>query len=384
MGGYALAEANYISTLQGIEAVKSHNKEELFAVDNKSIYENFQGMVFRLGKIQIKLSLLANGFGAAFLTTILLSASYQELANQLKPGELIAVISLCGSLLPAIGNLALVSIPLSEAKIAFDRMFEFTGVEPEKVSGKAVLTGFNRLRCDEVAFRFAGRRQTLRNISFEVSRGETIAIMGENGCGKSTLTQLLQKHYEPESGRITINGELPLQKVPLGDWRNMVGIVPQNIHIFNGTVLENIAFEDARENQQQALSFLKEYALMPFFELLPQSYSTLVGEEGINLSGGQRQMIALARALYHRPQLLILDEATAAMDRRSEQFVLNLLMELKKEMGIIFITHRLHVLKNFCDRIYVLENGIITQSGSHQQLLQSQNLYSDYWTDLVS
>ena len=111
---------------------------------------------------------------------------------------------------------------------------------------------------------------------------------------------------------------------------------------------------------------------------------TLVGEEGINLSGGQKQIIALARALYHKPQLLILDEATASMDRDSEQFVLKLLNNLKKSMAFIFITHRLHVLKSFCDRIYILENGETVYSGNHDTLLLTDNLYSQYWNDLIT
>ena len=116
---------------------------------------------------------------------------------------------------------------------------------------------------------------------------------------------------------------------------------------------------------------------------MPQSYVTLIGEEGINLSGGQKQMIALARVLYHRPQLLILDEGTAAMDRQNELFVLNLLKKLTSKMAIIFITHRLHILKSFCDNIYVLEKGVIAAQGNYHQLLESENLYSRYWKDMA-
>ena len=107
-----------------------------------------------------------------------------------------------------------------------------------------------------------------------------------------------------------------------------------------------------------------------------------IGEEGINLSGGQKQIIALARALYHKPQLLILDEATAAMDRINEQFVLQVLQKRKKEMGIIFITHKLHLLQSFCDRMYILDNGLINEAGTHHQLLQTSNVYSLYWRDI--
>lgn len=128
--------------------------------------------------------------------------------------------------------------------------------------------------------------------------------------------------------------------------------------------------------------FLNEFGFVDFINSLPQSYMTIVGEEGINLSGGQKQMIALARALYHKPQLLILDEATASMDRKAEQFVLNLLSKIKTEMGIIIITYRLHVLKHICDRIYIIENGTNKHNGSHETLLQTNNIYSNYWNDL--
>ena len=146
-------------------------------------------------------------------------------------------------------------------------------------------------------------------------------------------------------------------------------------------MLENIAFDNTAKDPTAVISFLKEYGLISFIESLPQSYMTLVGEEGINLSGGQKQIIALARALYHQPQLLILDEGTAAMDRQTELFVLHLLSRLKNTMAIIFITHRLHILKSFCDRILIIEKGIIIAEGNHHQLLESDNLYSKYWSD---
>lgn len=159
--------------------------------------------------------------------------------------------------------------------------------------------------------------------------------------------------------------------------------MPQQVHIFNGTFLENIAFDDAANNPEAVVEFLCNYGFAPFMDSLPQSVMTLVGEEGINLSGGQKQMIALARALYHRPQLLLLDEATSAMDRETERFVLHLLQQLKTQMAIVMITHRLHVLKTFCDRIYLLDKGFIHTAGNHDTLLLTDNLYSRYWADMV-
>ena len=383
MAGYAQCESNYISTIQGIETIKNFNKQDLFGGSNKELYQNYQSKVVTLGRIQIKLSFLASSSGVVFLVGVLFYCANLMLNGKLLAGELIAITSMCGSLLPGVANLALIAIPINEAKIAFDRMFEFTGIEPEMSEIENQYPAFQSLESKNVSFRFAGRSQLLRCISFGVNKGEIIAIMGENGCGKSTLAQILQKHYEPESGSIKLNSSQSQKDFTSANWRKIVGSVPQNIHIFNGTVIENIAFEEASSKTQEVFNFLQQNGFAPFIESLPQSFMTMVGEEGINLSGGQRQMIALARALYQKPRLLILDEVTSAMDRKSEQFVLQLLKKLKSEMGIIFITHRLHVLKGFCDRIYIMENGEISMQGNHETLLQSENLYSQHWNDLV-
>lgn len=383
MVGYAMTESNYISTLQGIDVIKNHNKEIVFSETNNAIYNIYQSAVFKLGQIQVRLSLSANIFAASLMCGLLFYLSYEVLHEQLKPGQLMAIIGMVASLLPSVANLALLNIPINEAKIAFNRMFEFAGIKNEVVSNES-LHNFNSIEVSNLSFRYPGRSRILQQISFNAQRGEIIALMGENGCGKSTLVQLLMQHYFQEVGDIKINHYQNLSEIDKNQWKKMVSVIPQQIHIFNGTILENIAFDEAANNPKSVIDFLNEYGFGPFIDTLPQSFMTLVGEEGINLSGGQRQMIAFARALYHRPELLILDEATAAMDRDSELFVLNTLNRLKSRMAIILITHRLHVLKLFCDRIYVLEKGTITTEGNHDTLLRTTNLYSNYWADLVS
>jgi ATP-binding cassette subfamily B protein len=381
MAGFAMAEGNYISTLQGIEAIKNHAKEPIFAQVNHTVYQQYQSAIVRLGHIQMRLSFAANAFAAMFLCGLLAYLSYQVLGAKVKVGELMAILGMVGSLLPSVANLALLSIPINEAKIAFSRMYEFAGIQqPEE--GKQELEQFEKLEALDLSFRYPGRGLVLQKVSFSVGKGEVVALMGENGCGKSTLVQILMQQYFPENGRIKINGSQGLFDITGANWKKKAAVVPQQVHIFNGTVLENIAFDDASQNPRAVIGFLQEYCFAPFLDSLPQSVMTLVGEEGINLSGGQKQMIALARALYHRPQLLLLDEATSAMDRESERFVLHLLQRLKSQMGIIMITHRLHVLRAFCDRIYLLENGNVLASGNHEALLLTDNLYSRYWADM--
>jgi len=380
MSRYAVTEANYISTLQGIEPIKMSSKEELFANTNKAIYGQFQDSVFSLGNIQIKLSFLANSFSVVFLCGLLWYGGSAVMHGHLKTGELMAILSLCGTILPGVANLALLTIPINEARIAFNRMFEFTSVKKEEDDENSIdIESLDSIEVSNLCFRFAGRSQLLKQVSFTLQKGKIIALVGENGCGKSTLSQILQRHYQFESGSVTINQNHLLDAVSLSQWRTICAVVPQNIHIFNGTVLENIAYEKAAH--EEVIHFLQQYGFASFLDALPQSVFTIVGEEGINLSGGQKQMIALARALYQNPQLLILDEATSSMDRESEKFVIQLLSKLKNRMAILFITHRIHILKSFTDRIYVMENGTIHSYGNHVTLLNTKNLYSSFWVD---
>jgi ATP-binding cassette subfamily B protein len=381
MSGYAHSESNYISTMQGVSVIKNFNKQELFAQVNQLIYGSFQEKVFALGKINIRLTLISGVAGVFFLIGILSYTAFQIYNNILTIGELMAILGMASSLLPAVANLALVAIPINEAKVAFDRMFEFVNITPEENEPQKELF-FNSLQLKNISFRFPGRKQILENISIKINKNEFIAIVGESGSGKSTLGQIIQQFYTAESGSITVNDTLNFEDIGVTTWRNIVGVVPQDIHLFNGTVLDNICLSDSQKEAEKIVVFCQEYGFSQFIEQLPQNYMTIVGEEGINLSGGQKQVIALARVLYNKPQLLLLDEATAAMDRVTEKFVLNLLIQLKSKMAVIFISHRLHILKNMSDKIYVLEKGKIKAHGNHDKLLESTNIYSEYWKEL--
>ena len=380
MQGYAHSESNYITAIKGIAAVKNNNRQSVFRKINQVIYGNYQEKAFHLGKINVRMSLFSGIFSVLFLTGILVYTTMQVYNEAMQLGALMAIIGISGTLLPSVAGLALVAIPVNEAKVAFGRMYEFAAMEKES-KGNIRLHTVDSVEIKNLSFRFAGRKQLLKDINISVHKNQCIAIVGESGSGKSTLGQIIQKFYPFESGVITINGQHHLKDICTEDWRTLTGVIPQDSIIFGGNVISNILLgkEDTPENIDQ---FCQQYGFDAFIKELPQGYATLLGEEGINLSGGQKQIIALMQVLYKKPKILLLDEFTSAMDRKTETFALDLLSRLKSGLTIIFISHRLHALPKIADKIYVIENGVTTHAGSHHQLMRSENFYSDFWMEL--
>jgi ATP-binding cassette subfamily B protein len=385
MAAFSRNESNYVDTIQGVGVIKSQNKEEQFSQLTRTIYDFFQKTMFDLGTVRIRFNFVTEVLAAILVVTIISWGSVKVLQGGLLLGQFMAVLQMVGILMPAAGRLALTNIQLQEAKVAFDRMYEYTSlrpdIDPEKDKEKYQVTRFENLEMQNLVFRFPGRKPLLHDLSLHLRRGEMIALVGESGCGKSTTLQLLQKFYRFENGSIRVNG-IAWDDISTVSWRNCIGIVPQDIKIFNGTLIDNICLDNAEKEGEAVLEFCNAFGFDKFFLQFPQQYLTIIGEEGVNLSGGQQQLVALARALYRRPQLLLLDEATAAMDRNTETFVLDLLHRLKGEMSIIMITHRVKTAKH-ADCIYVMENGTVKNNGKHQELLGTENLYSVSWKEMA-
>ena len=375
----AINESNYITIIQGISTIKNDNKQDVFKNLNKYIFANYQEKIFNLGKINISLSWQSGLASVVFLIGILIYTSVQVFDKEIKIGELMAILGIVGSLLPSIANLALISIPINEAKIAFNRMYEFASIEKEKEDGLEI-SEINSISIQNLSFRFAGRSELFHNVNIEIQKGKFTAIVGESGSGKSTIGQILQRFYNFENGNIILNNQYKLQEIELKNYRNLLAVIPQEITIFNGNIIDNILLGTV-DSPENILNFIEEYHFESFFNSLPQGLATIVGEEGINLSGGQKQIIALARALYKRPQFLILDEATSAMDRNTENFTMKLFEKIKPDCAILFISHRINILKNIADSVYVLENKTTSHSGNHQELMISDNFYSEYWKE---
>ncbi len=383
MQSYAASESKYIDTIQGIKVVKAGNKEGLLSKAVQSVYNFFQDKVYELGILGNKINLLAQLGSVALISTVIAWTAYLVLGKQLLLGEMMGIVSIVSSLVTSVINTAMANIQFQEAKIAFERMYEFSSAEPEfqVQSQKSKIQSFgssyreiNSLEIKALNFRFPGKSLLLKDICATFKRGEIATIFGEIGCGKSTLISVLQRFYPVESGEILANGA-NWQEIDVPQWRSKVAVVEQQVKLFNGTILENICM-DEYINFERVDYFCKEIGIDTFINEFQQGYATIISENSANLSGGQQQLIALARALYQKPQVLLLDEATAAMDRRTEQFVLKLLQHLKNEMIIIFVTHRVQLARH-TDKIIVIENKQISTTGTHEEVIWANQLYRE-------
>ncbi len=357
MSSYALVESQYIDTLQGINDIKLFNKNSAFEQINISVYSMFQDRVAKLGRLSTGFSSVAETISTIFVVLIFGLTAKLVIDGKLHIGEMVAIVSLSSSYFPIINRLVNSYMQVQEARIAFDRMFEFLLLDKER-SGQE-----NNFSCEEIliqdlSFGFPGSKPILKKINLKIERGKPIAIIGPSGSGKSTLVQLLQNFYQPESGKILVSGK-DLTNIDLKTWRNSIGCVSHNPKIFNGSLLYNLSMSNSHKDVIKAKSFCETSNLTKYFESLPNGYDSIVGEEGINLSGGQRQIIGISRALLNSPKIFLLDEATSSLDAHAEEFMLNLILKRKSDLIVIMITHRSETVRYF-DKVYQLSNGQLT------------------------
>jgi ABC-type bacteriocin/lantibiotic exporter with double-glycine peptidase domain len=361
MSQYATTESFFVDTIGGIGTIKSANKEPFFLHTGKTIYSFFQEQISQLGQAGAGYGLINELINTLMIAAILTLTSYQVLQKDLKLGEMMAILSISTGMLLSLSKLATTNIQIQEARVALDRVFEFAGIEPEpkeEVIPNGNLKSIETIEIKNMSFRFPGKGILLKNISLTLEKGELAALTGEVGSGKSMILQVLQKFQEYENGQIMINSDVDFKDVPVKEWRSMIGVIQQEIKIFNGTILENILLGNPSGETEKVISFCRNYGFSYFFEQLPQSYFTIVGEDGVKLSGGQKQLVALARALFHDPEVLLLDEPTSAMDKKTETFVMHLLETLKANKIILMVSHR-DSLSKYMDKTYILNKGEI-------------------------
>ncbi|PNW42145.1 UNVERIFIED_CONTAM: ABC transporter [Euhalothece sp. KZN 001] len=233
------------------------------------------------------------------------------------------------------------------------------------------------IKLDRVTFSYPEQKPVFKNLSLEIPAKQSIGIAGATGSGKSTLVKLLLRFYEPQQGQIFIDGK-DIQTLNIYDLRRAIGWVSQDVFLFEGTVAENIAYGRFDASQDEIIAAAKQAEAHGFIQTLPQGYDTLVGERGQKLSGGQRQRLAIARTLLKNPPILILDEATSAVDNETEAAIARSLQVITKNRTTIAIAHRLSTIRH-CDHIYVMDQGKIVEQGKHEELVARNGIYNGLW-----
>jgi len=236
----------------------------------------------------------------------------------------------------------------------------------------------NQISLQDVNFSYVKSFNVLNQVSLTIKSGDTTAIVGSTGSGKSTLIKLLLRLYEINSGKILYD-DTELKDFKLSTLREKIGLVSQDVFLFEGTVFENIAYGNLSATEEEIWDAAKQSEAIDFIKDLPNKENTIVGERGQKLSGGQRQRISIARAILKNPEILILDEATSSVDNETEAAIQRSLDVLKKDRTVIVIAHRLSTIRN-ADCIYVLENGVVTETGTHDELVNLGGVYTGLWS----
>jgi subfamily B ATP-binding cassette protein MsbA len=275
------------------------------------------------------------------------------------------------------GSLASLYTRLQRAVGAADRLFEILDQRDEEPDAPDAL-GFptdHNIEFRDVDFHYVPESPVLRKLNLELPAGKVTAVVGRSGGGKTTISALLYRFYEPVSGEILIGG-VPIRSIRREDLRVSIGLVPQDTILFNGTVWENIRYGRLEATDREIEDAAAAANVEEFVRGMPDGYQTIIGERGITLSGGQRQRVAIARALLKNPKILILDEATSALDARSESLVREALERLMEGRTTLVIAHRLTTIQN-ADQIAVLDEGNIIELGTHDELLRSNGRYAE-------
>lgn len=311
-------------------------------------------------------------------TALLWYGATLVIQGQLSIGQFVAFNMMIGNVINPILSVVNLWDEFQEVIISVERLNDvFSSPREESPQNPLLILPQiqGQVKFDNLTFRYSQEqeRNTLENISFEVSQGQTVAIVGRSGSGKTTLVSLLQGLYQPDSGRILIDGH-DLRHISPQSLRSQLGVVPQECFLFSGTILENITLYRSDYNLEQVTAVAKLAEAHAFIQDLPLGYNTQVGERGTTLSGGQRQRIAIARALIGEPRILVLDEATSSLDTESERRFQQNLSRLARDRTTFIIAHRLSTVQN-ADCILVIDRGVLVETGNHQQLMTQKGLY---------
>lgn len=373
-------ESHLVESLNSVKTIKQFGMETYF---NSGTDQKFSHLLKTIYSSVLNglFSATSSEFLSRLFTIILLWAgSYYVIDRTITPGELLSFYALIGYLTGPVSQLIGMNKTLQNALIAADRLFEIMDLEREENQGKLDLPSsqVGDIVFENIRFSYGSRIEVFKDFSCRFEKGKMTAIIGESGSGKTTLGALIQQLYPVQSGKIHI-GQYDLQYISKQSLRERIAVVPQQIDLFSGNVIDNIAVGEQVPNFQRMMEVVKQLDMMSFIEKLPSGFETYLGENGSMLSGGQRQRIAIARALYRDPDILILDEATSALDTQTE-LIIQRAFDRFRDAGktMLVIAHRLSTIAG-ADSIIVMKDGQIIEQGSHEQLLSMESAYKEMW-----
>ena len=380
MENAAELESQLVESVNAIGTLKSFGLEPHAKLKTEDRFFKLLQTVYQSG-----LNNLSSGFTVEFISRLLviillwIGAGF-VLDNQITPGELLSFYALIGYFTNPAASLIGMNKLYQNAMIAADRLFEIMDLEHENNENKINLTPemIGDIQFKDVGFTYGTRVTVFKGFNLTIARGTVVALVGESGSGKSTLIHMLQNLYPIHSGTIHV-GDYNLKHLENNSLRRWVGVVPQRIDLFAGSVIDNIAIGDDQPDMKKIIATCSSLGMLEFIEHLPAGFNTYLGENGATLSGGQKQRLAIARALYRDPEILILDEATASLDSVAEQYVQKAI-EVLREKGttVIIISHRFSTVFH-ADKIVVLSNGKVAEEGRHETLLRNKGLYYRMW-----
>ena len=364
-------------TINGIKIIKSFLAEKFFKSKFETTNSRFLNFSNKLINRQNIAAPLSEFLGILVIGVLLwYGGKLVLIENELKPAAFITYMGLAYGVLTPAKSISKAFYSLKKGNAAAERVFDVIDLDSEYLndSKKNQLVSFkSQISFNNVSFKY-DQNKILKNISFDVNKGDMVAIVGASGSGKTTLVNLIPRFYDKISGNILID-DFDIKDLSRSNIRSLIGIVSQESILFNSSIKENIVLGDSDENNYSRLKDSIDIAnAQEFIEEFPEKLNYNVGDNGSNLSGGQKQRIAIARAVYSNCPILILDEATSSLDSESEKLVQNAIDKLMVDKTSIVIAHRLSTIQN-ADKIIVLDKGEIVEEGSHEQLLKNNSFY---------
>jgi ATP-binding cassette subfamily B multidrug efflux pump len=369
----------------GIRVVKAYSLENQQQTNMVDLAEESKTKSMSLAKLQAIFGpLMIALIGVSNLVVIYFGGMMYINGTIKSIGTIAEFILYINMLTFPVASLGWVSSMVQEAEASQKRINEFLRIEPDIKNNNAEKTEIHgAIEFKDVSFTYEDTNiNALQHISFGIKKGETLAILGKTGSGKSTVLSLISRLYDVTDGEILVDGK-PIDKVNLFDLRNSIGIVPQDAFLFSDTIKNNIKFGNENASDDEVVSAAKKAVVHDNIAAFNLQYETILGERGITLSGGQKQRVSIARAIIKDAEILLLDDCLSAVDTETEEAILNNLLEFCKDKTTIIVSHRVSSAKN-ADRIIILEEGRIIEQGSHNQLLNQGGYYADLYLKQLS